>query len=81
MAYKRIIIAVDCASQEEAVAVQAAAKRISEIFRLKGSDIISIYPMIEKNGSLIISSIRTITQEGMRGAMRILPNLVKNIKR
>lgn len=81
MAYKRIFVAVDCASQEEAVAVQAAAKRISEIFRLKGSDIISIYPMIEKNGSLIISSIRTIAQEGMRGVMRILPSLVKNIKR
>lgn len=81
MAYKRIIIAVDCATQDEAVAVQAAAKRISEIFKLKAADIISIYPMIEKNGNLIISSIRTIAQEGMRGAMRILPTLVKNIKR
>jgi hypothetical protein len=81
MAYKRIIIAVDCATPEEVVAVQAAAKRISEIFKLKAADVLAVYPIVEKNGNLIITTIRTIAQEGMRGAARMLPYLVKNLKR
>ena len=38
MAYRKIIIAIDCASEDEVAKVQAAAQMMSENFRLKAND-------------------------------------------
>lgn len=81
MAYRKIIIAVDCGNEQEVLDVQNAAKKMSEMFKLRGRDILSIYPMVEKNGPVISTAIRTISQEGMKGAAKMLPYLIKNIKK
>lgn len=81
MAFRKIIIAVDCTSDAEAARVQAAAKMISEQFRLRGGDILALAPMVEKNGVVISSAIRTISREGMSGAVKMIPYLIKNFKK
>lgn len=81
MAFRKIIIAVDCTSDAEATRVQAAAKMISEQFRLRGGDILALAPMVEKNGVVISSAIRTISREGMSGAVKMIPYLIKNFKK
>lgn len=79
--YRSITIAVDCANDEEQKAVQAIAKDASETMKLKASDVIRFYPLYRKNSGLIISAIRAISQEGMKGVMRVVPNLIKNFKK
>lgn len=79
--YRSITIAVDCANDEEQKTVQAIAKDASETMKLKASDIIRFYPLYRKNSGLIISAIRAISQEGMKGVMRVVPNLIKNFKK
>jgi hypothetical protein len=81
MAYRKIIIAVDCASDAEAVNVQAAAKRMSEMFRLRGSDVLAMYPLVEKNGDIISNVIRSVAQDGLRGLASAIPYLIKNIRK
>lgn len=81
MAYRKIIIAVDCINDEEVARVQAAAKVMSENFRLKGADIIALAPLVAKNGAVISQAIRTISQEGMVGVAKIVPYLIKNFKK
>ena len=81
MSYKKIVIAVDCASDSEAAKVQAIAQEISSIFKLKGADLISVFPMIKKNGNVIMTALRTISNEGMRGVALTIPYLIKNLKK
>lgn len=81
MTYRKIIIAVDCASDAEAVNVQAAAKRMSEMFRLRGSDVLAMYPLVEKNGDIISNVIRSVAQDGLRGLASAIPYLIKNIRK
>lgn len=81
MAYRKIIIAVDCANDAEAVNVQAAAKRMSEMFRLRGSDVLAMYPLVEKNGDVISNVIRSVAQDGLRGLASAIPYLIKNIRK
>lgn len=81
MAFRKIIIAVDCDSDVEAARVQAAAKMISEQFRLRGGDILALAPTVEKNGVVISSAIRTISREGMSGVVKMIPYLIKNFKK
>lgn len=61
--------------------VQQIAKDASETMRLKASDVIRFYPLYKKNSGLIISAIRAISQEGMKGVMRVVPALIKNFKK
>ena len=81
MAYRKIIIAVDCASDAEAANVQAAAKRMSEMFRLRGSDVLAMYPLVAKNGDIISNVIRSVAQDGLRGLASAVPYLIKNIRK
>ena len=81
MAYRKIIIAVDCANDAEAVNVQAAAKRMSEMFRLRGRDVLAMYPLVEKNGDIISNVIRSVAQDGLRGLASAIPYLIKNIRK
>ena len=79
--YRKIEIAVDCANDQERDAVQRIAKEGSGMLRLRASDLINAYPMIERNSALIAAAFRTISQEGMRGAIRIIPYIVNNFKK
>lgn len=79
--YRSITIAVDCATDQEQKMVQQIAKDASETMRLKASDVIRFYPIYRKNIGLIISAFRAISQEGMKGVMRVVPNLIKNFKK
>lgn len=79
--YKKIIIAIDCDSEQEQATVQQIAKDASETMRIKASDVIKFYPMFQKNSGLIISAIRAISKEGVRGVARIVPMFIKNFKR
>lgn len=79
--YRAITIAVDCANDQEQEVVQRIAKEASETMRLKASDVIRFYPIYQKNSGLIISAIRAISQEGMKGVMRVVPALIKNFKK
>jgi hypothetical protein len=81
MAYRRIVIAVDCSSEAEAANVQAAAKRMSEVFRLRGKDVLAISPLIEKNGDIIAAVVRSVAYDGLRGLASAVPYLIKNIRR
>lgn len=81
MTYRKIIIAVDCTDDAEVAKVQAAAKMISENFRLRGADILALAPMVAKNGAVISTAIRTITTDGMSGVAKIIPYILKNFKR
>lgn len=81
MAFRKIIIAVDCANDEEAAKVQCAAQRMSEMFRLRGSDVLSVYPLIEKNGDVIGNVMRGVAQDGLRGLASAVPYLIKNLRR
>lgn len=81
MAFRKIIIAVDCTDDNEVAQVQSAAKMISENFRLRGADILALAPIVAKNGAVISTAIRTISQEGMMGVAKIVPYLMKNFKK
>lgn len=81
MAYRKIIIAVDCASDAEAANVQAAAKRMSEMFRLRGNDVLAMYPLVAKNGDIISNVMRSVAQDGLRGLASAVPYLIKNIRK
>lgn len=79
--YRKVYIAVDCESDAEFEQVQNVAKVMSNIFRFRGSDMLAMYPIVTKNGEVISATVRTIAQEGMRGVAKMLPYLLKNIKR
>jgi hypothetical protein len=81
MAYRKIYIAVDCASEEEVQAVQVVAKEASQILRLQARDIIKIAPVAKKNSALIAKTIKTISSEGMKGIAKIIPYFISNFKK
>lgn len=81
MAYRKIYIAVDCSSDEEAKQVQKIAEDMSAIFSLSGKDMISLYPSVKNNASLIKSTIKTISRDGMKGLGKVVTSLMMNFKR
>lgn len=81
MGYRKVYIAVWCDSDSDAAQVQKVAEDLSDTFRLTAKDLIGLHPLIKKNGSLIMSAIRTISKEGFSGIMKIAPQFVKNFKK
>lgn len=79
MAYRKIMIAVDCNSDEEQVAMQNIAKEISGTFRMSAKDIIGFYPLVKKNQALLYSAIKVIAKEGKKGLVKIIPMLMKKL--
>lgn len=79
--YRKIEIAVDCANDQEREQVQAIAKDASTLLKLKAADVIALYPAIQKNSGLIATAIRSISKEGMKGVMRVVPMFIKNFKK
>ena len=81
MGYRKVYIAVWCDSEDEANKVQKVAEDLSVTFRLTAKDLIGLHPLIQKNGQLIISAVRTISKEGLPGVMKMAPQFVKNFKK
>lgn len=81
MGYRKVYIAVWCDSEEEAAKVQKVAEDLSATFKLTAKDLIGLHPLIKKNGSLIVSAIRTISMEGFSGIMKMAPQFIKNFKK
>ena len=74
---RKIMIAVDCDTDEQAIAVQNVLKEFCSNFRINGVDILAIYPTIKKNKTLIKQMVTTISKDGKKGAIRLLPSLIK----
>lgn len=79
MAYRKVIIAVDCETEQEQQLVQAIAQEISETFRPTAKDLIGFYPVIRKHKNLLYSAIKLVSKEGKKGVMKLVPMLIKQL--
>lgn len=79
MAHRKIIIAVDCESDEQQQAVQDIAKELSSTFQMRATDLIGFYPFVKKHKALLYTAVKTIATEGKKGIVKIVPMLLKNI--
>lgn len=77
--YKKVIIAIDCENEHEQRLVQGIAKELSETLQLKAKDLISFYPVLQKNKGLIFSVVNTISKEGKMGILKLVPLLMKKL--
>jgi hypothetical protein len=81
MAYRKIYIAIDCASEAEAVAVQEFGKEVSALFQMKAADVLRIAPAVKKNSGLLRFAAKTIATEGTRGLAKVIPYFMANVKK
>ena len=79
MAYKKVIIAVDCDTEQEQQLVQAIAQDISQTFRLKAKELINFYPVLQKHKGLLYTAIKTVSAECKKGLFKLVPLLMKQI--
>ena len=77
--YKKIYIAVDCESEQEQQLVQNIAQDISQSFTIKAKDLIGFYPTIQKNKALLNTVVKTVSREGKKGLMKLVPILIKQL--
>ena len=75
--YRKVFLAVYCESDEDLQQVQKFAEEISSTFRLSARDLVSLMPLVQKNGQLISTAVRTISREGMSGVVKMVPQLMK----
>lgn len=81
MGYRKIYVAIDCRSDDEAKQVQKIAEDLSMMFSLSASDIIAIYPSVKSNSGLIKTSIKTLSKDGMKGVGKVVSYLFANFKK
>lgn len=81
MGYRKIYLAIDCRSDEEAQKVQKIAEDLSMMFSLSASDIISIYPAIKNNSSLIKTTIKSLSKNGLKGLGSVVTYMMSNFKK
>lgn len=79
MELRKIEIAVYCENEQERVAIQNIAKEISGMFDIKAKDVIGFYPFVKKNKALLYTAVKTVANEGKKGALKLLPMLIKNL--
>lgn len=79
MAYRKIMIAVDCDTDAEQQKVQNIAQDLSETLRLKAKDLINFYPTLQQNKGLLYTAIKTISQDGKKGLFKLVPLLMKQM--
>ena len=79
MAYKKIILAVDCENEQEQQMVQVIAKELSEALHLKAKELIDFYPILHKHKALLYTAITTISREGKKGLLKLVPLLIKQL--
>lgn len=77
--YKKIIIAVDCENEQEQQEVQRIARELSEVLSLKAKDLIGFFPLLQKNKALLYTTIKTVSQEGKKGILKLVPLLIKQL--
>lgn len=79
MGYRKIIIAVDCDNDQEQQEIQVIAQELSQLFTLKAKNIISFYPVIKQNKTMLYNAAKIVSREGKRGLMKIIPLILKNM--
>lgn len=79
MAYKKIILAVNCENEAEQQKVQDIANELSETLQLKAKDLISFHPTLQKHKGLLYNAMKTISQEGKMGIVKLVPMLLRNL--
>ena len=79
MAYKKIILAVNCENEAEQQKVQEIAKELSGILQLQAKNLIELYPTLQKNKGLLFSVVNTISKEGKKGLFKLVPMLLRHI--
>lgn len=79
MAYRKIIIAVDCDNDQEQQAMQQIAQELSQTFTLKAAQIISFYPMVKQHKALFYNIVKIVAAEGKKGFVKVVPMILKNI--
>lgn len=75
--YRKVFLAVYCETDEDLNLVQKFAEEVSTTFRLSAKDLITLRPLVQKNGQLISTAVRTISREGMSGVTKMIPLLMK----
>lgn len=81
MGYRKIYVAIDCRSDDDAQKVQKIAEDLSMMFSLSAKDIIAIYPAIKNNSGLIKTSIKTLSREGLKGVGKVVSYMFTNFKK
>lgn len=81
MGYRKIYLAIDCRSDEDAQKVQKIAEDLSMMFSLSAKDIITLYPSIKNNSGLIKTSLKTLSKEGFKGMGKIVSYMIANFKK
>lgn len=79
MGYRKIIIAVDCDNDQEQQEIQVIAQELSQLFTLKAKNIISFYPVIKQNKTMLYNAAKIVSREGKKGLMKIIPMILKNM--
>lgn len=79
MAHRKIIIAVDCDNDQQQAAVQQIAREISNTFQMSATDLINFYPFINKHKALLYSAVKTVSKEGKKGVVKLIPMLLKSL--
>lgn len=79
MAYRKIVLAVDCENDQEQAAVQKIAEEISSTFKLGGKDLINFYPFVKQNKAILYSAVKVVANEGKKGVVKIIPMLLKKL--
>ena len=77
--FKKIILAVDCDNEQEQQLVQNIAQEVCQTYRINAKDIIGFYPLIRQNKDIIYTAVKTISKEGKKGIMKIVPLLMKKL--
>ena len=81
MGYRKIYLAIDCRSDEEAQKVQKIAEDLSIMFSLSAKDIIALYPSIKSNSGLIKTSVKTLSKDGIKGVGKVVSYMLANFKK
>ena len=81
MGYRKIYMAIDCRSDEEAQQVQRIAEDMSMMFSLSANDIIKVYPSVKNNAGLIKTTIKTLSKEGLKGVGKMVTYMMSNFKK
>ena len=79
MAYRKVILAVDCENEQEKQKMQEIANELSELLHFKAKDLIEFYPILKTHRALIYNSINIISKEGKRGLLKLVPLLIKSL--
>lgn len=77
--YRKIILAVDCDNEQDQQLVQNIAQEVCQTYHISAKDIISFYPVVRQNKDIIYTAFKTISREGKKGIMKIVPLLMKKL--